>query len=75
YVIAKQTAEIKVNVVRVLRGTMVDSDHHLVGAKVFSPPTNPKQQINKDHEGENTQEVKYNLISLMHDSVRYIYQK
>ncbi|KAL3284480.1 hypothetical protein HHI36_018641 [Cryptolaemus montrouzieri] len=54
---------------------MCDSYHHSMRAKVFFPPTNQKQQINKDHEGENTQEVKYNLKSLMHDSVRYIYQK
>ncbi|KAL3272920.1 hypothetical protein HHI36_014379 [Cryptolaemus montrouzieri] len=31
--------------------------------------------MNKNHERENTQEVKYNLERLMHDSVRCIYQK
>ncbi|KAL3290322.1 hypothetical protein HHI36_023666 [Cryptolaemus montrouzieri] len=75
YVILKRTGKIRVNDVRVLRGGMCDSDHHLVTAKVFFPPTNQKQQINKGYEEENTQEVKYNLESLMHDSVRYRYQK
>ncbi|KAL3278295.1 hypothetical protein HHI36_013628, partial [Cryptolaemus montrouzieri] len=46
------TSEIKVNGVRVLLGTMCDSDHHLVRAIVFFAPTNQKQQINKDNEGE-----------------------
>ena len=74
YVIIKQKTKMKVQDVRVYRGATCGSDHYLLKTRIAFPR---RKESNKEHtKTENQQgsekEVRYNLNSLDHDSVRTV---
>ncbi|XP_067206921.1 uncharacterized protein [Linepithema humile] len=77
YRVHGQSSNIKINDVRVLKGTGSHSDHYLLRSEIFLPYRH-KTHSAKEREKHNTEKikkVKYNLESLIHDSVKYLYQK
>lgn len=72
-----QNSKLQVHDVRVLRGATYGSGHHSVRAKVLFPYTINKEtkQENFDNQLEEMQYPKYNLDSLMHDSIKELYQR
>lgn len=74
YIITRQNAKLRINDVRVLRGTTCDSDHHLVRATVFFPYVYNTYQQTDEENNDRIKSVKYKLDNLIHDSVKNLYQ-
>ncbi|XP_030767027.1 uncharacterized protein LOC115890818 [Sitophilus oryzae] len=71
YVIRQYTA-LKIQDVRVYRGATCGSDHHLVKSKIL--PFRMVKKIDEREQEEKTTEVKYNLDSFNHESVKDLYK-
>lgn len=78
YLIIKQRSDLKLEDIRVKRGATCGSDHYLLRAKIYIPRWNTVERNQSNKDDENTEQVeypKYNLHSLLEDSVKYLYQR
>lgn len=75
YVIVKQRTTLIVNDVRVYRGVTCGSDHYMVKVKIVFPFTyKGKRDDQENEETETITDKHYNLDSLIHESIRTLYQ-
>ncbi|XP_072377771.1 uncharacterized protein [Diabrotica undecimpunctata] len=74
YSIVRQRTKIKIQDVRVARGPSCGTDHHLLKVKTILPNRYEKE---KEHIESNQliKQVRYNLDSLNHESVKLLYKK
>ncbi|XP_030747693.1 uncharacterized protein LOC115876149 [Sitophilus oryzae] len=75
YMILRQNSILKTNDVRVYRGIECDSDHYLLMAKVVINYRSSKKE-REEHKGNQgkVDSVNYNLDSLRHESVQFLYK-
>lgn len=75
YVIVRQDTKLKIQDVRAYRGAVCGSDHHLVKSKILPFRTQKKKEGDTREQEQKTTEIRYNLDSLNHESVKKLYKK
>lgn len=74
YVIQSQQSKLKINDVRVCRGSECGSDHFMVRARVYIPYHKDPKNDQENRNEVKSSEPKYNLQSLRQESVQFLYK-